>query len=45
VSVHPRQTLCQDVTGTEYSKEGAVCIYTGHAFSFSLKYIDLDKIH
>ena len=42
VSVQPGQTLCQDVRCTEYG-ESAVCIYTVRAFSFSLKYIDLDK--
>jgi len=45
VSVQPGQTLCQDVRGTEYVEEGTVCIYTICAFSFSLKYIDLDKKH
>jgi hypothetical protein len=37
--------LCQDVRGTEYGEESAVCKYIVCAFSFSLKYIDLDKKH
>jgi len=37
--------LCQDVKGTEYGEESAVCIYIVCAFSVSLKYIDLDKKH
>ena len=41
----PGQTLCQDVRGTEYGEESAVCIYVIYAFSFSLKYIDLGKKH
>jgi len=40
VSVQPGQTLCQDVKGTEYGEESAVCIYIINAFSFLLKYID-----
>ena len=42
-SVQPGQTLCQDVRFAEYGEESSVCIYTVHAFSVSLKYIDLDK--
>ena len=44
-SVQPGQTLCRDVRGTEYGGESAVCVYVICAFSFSLKYIDLDKKH
>jgi len=43
VSVQLGETLCQDVRCTEYGEESAVCIYIVRAFSFSLKYIDLDK--
>ena len=45
MSVQPGQTLCQDVRGTEYGEESAVCMYIIRAFSFSLKYIDLDQKH
>jgi len=45
VSVEPAQTLCQDVRGTEYGEESAVCVYIVHAFSISIKYIHLDKKH
>ena len=41
----PGQTLCQDVRVTEYFEESAVCMYIVHAFSISLKYIDLEKRH
>jgi hypothetical protein len=37
--------LCQDVRGTEYGEESAVCNYIVCALSVSLKYIDLDKKH
>ena len=39
------QTLCQDVTRTEYGEESIVCIFIVRAFSISLKYIDLNKKH
>jgi hypothetical protein len=45
VSAQPGQKLCRDVRGTEYGEESAVCIYVMCVFSFSLKYIDLDKKH
>jgi ABC-type Mn2+/Zn2+ transport system permease subunit len=45
VSVQLGQTLCQDVRDSEYGEEITMCIYIISAFSFSLKYIDLDKKH
>ena len=39
------ETLCQDIRGTEYGEESAVCIYIVRAFSVSLKCIDSDKKH
>ena len=42
-SVQPGQTLCQDVTCTEYGEGSAVCIYIVCASLFSLNYIDLGK--
>ena len=41
-SVKPGWILYQDVRGTQYGVESAVCIYIIRAFSLSLKYIDLD---
>jgi len=37
--------LCQDVRGTEYGEESAMCMYIIRAFLFSLKCIDLYKKH
>jgi hypothetical protein len=34
---------CQDIRGTEYAEESTIYIYIVCVFSFSLKYINLDK--